>query len=57
MKYSVTYPLVTHPYNPEFLTKEGLVSIRDGGRDSGVRRNRFHRPPGTHPPLAAGGRS
>ncbi len=27
MKFSVTYPLVTHPYNPEFLTKDGVVAF------------------------------
>ena len=25
MNYWVTYPLTTHPYNPEFTTKEGLT--------------------------------
>jgi probable F420-dependent oxidoreductase len=25
MKFWVTYPLLAHPYNPEFLTKEGLT--------------------------------
>ncbi len=25
MNYSVTYPLTSHPYNPEFVTKDGLT--------------------------------
>ena len=35
MKFSVTYPLVTHPYNPEFLTKDGLVRFAQAAERSG----------------------
>ena len=35
MKFSVTYPLVTHPYNPEFLTKEGLVRFATAAETAG----------------------
>ena len=35
MKFSVTYPLVTHPYNPEFLAKEGLVRFAKAAEAAG----------------------
>ncbi|MEQ8841853.1 MAG: LLM class F420-dependent oxidoreductase [Acidimicrobiales bacterium] len=35
MKYSVTYPLVTHPYNPEFLRKDGLVRFATAAENAG----------------------
>lgn len=35
MKFSVTYPLVTHPYNPEFLSKDGLVRFAEAAESAG----------------------
>ena len=35
MRFSVTYPLVTHPYNPEFVTKEGLTRFAVAAEGSG----------------------
>ena len=35
MKFSVTYPLVTHPYNPEFLTKDGVVRFATAAEAAG----------------------
>jgi len=35
MKFSVTYPLVTHPYNPEFLSKDGLVRFAQAAESAG----------------------
>ena len=35
MKFSVTYPLVTHPHNPEFVTKEGLTRFATAAEAAG----------------------
>jgi probable F420-dependent oxidoreductase len=35
MKFSVTYPLVTHPYNPELLTKDALVRFSQAAEAAG----------------------
>lgn len=35
MKFSVTYPLVTHPYNPEFLSKDGVVEFATAAERAG----------------------
>lgn len=35
MKFAVTYPLVTHPYNPEFLSKDGLVRFATAAEKAG----------------------
>jgi probable F420-dependent oxidoreductase len=35
MKFSVTYPLVTHPYNPELLTKDALVRFSQAAEVAG----------------------
>lgn len=35
MRFSVTYPLVTHPYNPEFVTKEGLTRFAVAAEGAG----------------------
>jgi probable F420-dependent oxidoreductase len=56
MKYSVTYPLVTHPYNPEFLTKEGLVRFATAAETAGFDGIGFtDHPAPTHRWLQAGG--
>lgn len=56
MKHSVTYPLVTHPYNPEFLTKEGVVRFATAAEKAGFSGIGFtDHPAPTHRWLAAGG--
>lgn len=35
MKFSVTYPLVTHPYNPELLSKHGVTSFARAAEEAG----------------------
>ena len=35
MKFSVTYPLVVHPSNPEFVCKEGLVRFAQAAEAAG----------------------
>jgi probable F420-dependent oxidoreductase len=35
MNYWVTYPLTTHPYNPEFTTKEGLTRFCQVAEEAG----------------------
>ncbi|MGP0032162.1 MAG: LLM class F420-dependent oxidoreductase [Acidimicrobiales bacterium] len=35
MKFWVTYPLMTHPYNPEFLTKPALTRFCVAAEDAG----------------------
>src|SRR6202012_245047 len=39
MNYWVTYPLTTHPYNPEFTTKDGLTrfcQVAEAAGSSGI---------------------
>ena len=56
MKFSVTYPLVTHPYNPEFLTKDGLVRFATAAEAAGFSGIGFtDHPAPTHRWLQAGG--
>ena len=56
MKFSVTYPLVTHPYNPEFLTKEGVVRFATAAEAAGFSGLGFtDHPAPTSRWLAAGG--
>lgn len=56
MKFSVTYPLVTHPYNPEFLTKDGLVRFATAAEAAGFDGLGFtDHPAPTHRWLQAGG--
>ncbi|MEM7141379.1 MAG: LLM class F420-dependent oxidoreductase [Actinomycetota bacterium] len=56
MKFSVTYPLVTHPYNPEFLTKEGVVRFARAAEEAGFSGIGFtDHPAPTHRWLEAGG--
>jgi probable F420-dependent oxidoreductase len=35
MKFWVTYPLISHPYNPEFLTKSGLTRFCLAAEEAG----------------------
>jgi probable F420-dependent oxidoreductase len=35
MKFSVTYPLIVHPSNPEFVCKEGLVKFAEAAEAAG----------------------
>jgi probable F420-dependent oxidoreductase len=56
MKHAVTYPLVTHPYNPEFLTKEGVVRFATAAEKAGFSGIGFtDHPAPTARWLAAGG--
>lgn len=56
MKFSVTYPLVTHPYNPEFLRKDALVRFARAAEDAGFSGIGFtDHPAPTHRWLQAGG--
>ncbi len=56
MKYWVTYPLVTHPYNPELLTKDALVAFATTAERAGFDGIGFtDHPAPTHRWLQAGG--
>lgn len=56
MRFSVTYPLVTHPYNPEFLTKDAIVRFAQAAEDAGFSGIGFtDHPAPTHRWLEAGG--
>lgn len=56
MRFSVTYPLVTHPYNPELLSKDGLVRFATAAEAAGFDAMGFtDHPAPTHRWLMAGG--
>jgi len=56
MKFSVTYPLVSHPYNPELLSKEGLTRFARTAENAGFDAMGFtDHPAPTHRWLSAGG--
>ena len=56
MKFSVTYPLVSHPYNPELLTKESLIRFAQTAESAGFDAMGFtDHPAPTHRWLSAGG--
>ena len=56
MNYSVTYPLTTHPYNPEFTTKAGLTRFCQVAEAAGFAGIGFtDHPAPTHKWLQAGG--
>ena len=56
MKYWVTYPLVTHPYNPELLTKDAVVAFARTAEAAGFDGIGFtDHPAPTHRWLQAGG--
>jgi probable F420-dependent oxidoreductase len=56
MKFSVTYPLVTHPYNPEFVTREGVTRFATAAERAGFDGMGFtDHPAPTHRWLEAGG--
>ena len=56
MKFSVTYPLVTHPCNPGLCTKEGLVRFATAAERAGFSGIGFtDHPAPTHRWLKAGG--
>ena len=55
MRFSVTYPLISHPYNPEFLT-DGLVRFCRAAEGAGFSGIGFtDHPAPTHRWLTAGG--
>jgi probable F420-dependent oxidoreductase len=56
MKHLVTYPLVTHPYTPELVTKRGLVEFARAAEDAGFDAVGFtDHPAPSHAWLQAGG--
>lgn len=56
MKFAVTYPLVSHPYNPELLTKESLIRFAQAAENAGFDAMGFtDHPAPTHRWLSAGG--
>ena len=56
MKFSVTYPLVSHPYNPELLTKGSLIRFAQAAENAGFDAMGFtDHPAPTHRWLSAGG--
>jgi probable F420-dependent oxidoreductase len=56
MKFSVTYPMVTHPYNPEFVSKEGVARFARAAEAAGFDGLGFtDHPAPTHRWLEAGG--
>ncbi|MXW74638.1 MAG: LLM class F420-dependent oxidoreductase [Acidimicrobiaceae bacterium] len=56
MKFSVTYPLVSHPYNPELLSKESLTRFAQTAENAGFDAMGFtDHPAPTHRWLSAGG--
>ena len=56
MNYWVTYPLMTHPYNPEFTTKDGLTRFCQVAEAAGFAGIGFtDHPAPTHRWLNAGG--
>ncbi len=57
MKFWVTYPIIGHPYDPAFLTKDGLTRFCSSGRGGRLFRNWVHRSSRPDRAMAAGGRS
>lgn len=56
MKFSVTYPLIEHPYNPELLSKESLIRFATTAESAGFDAIGFtDHPAPTHRWLNAGG--
>lgn len=56
MKFFVTYPLVSHPYNPELLSKESLTRFAQTAENAGFHAMGFtDHPAPTHRWLSAGG--
>ncbi|HUO47881.1 MAG TPA: LLM class F420-dependent oxidoreductase [Acidimicrobiales bacterium] len=56
MKHWTTYPLVTHPYNPEFVTGEGLARFVQAAEAAGFSGVAFtDHPAPSHKWLTAGG--
>lgn len=56
MKFSVTYPLLSHPYKPELLTKESLIRFAQAAESAGFDAMGFtDHPAPTHRWLSAGG--
>jgi probable F420-dependent oxidoreductase len=56
MKHWFTYPLVTHPYNPEFMSREGIVRVAQAAETAGFDGIGFtDHPAPSHKWLNAGG--
>ena len=56
MRYWTTYPLVTHPYNPELLTKDAVIAVATAAERAGFDGIGFtDHPAPTHRWLEAGG--
>jgi probable F420-dependent oxidoreductase len=56
MKHWFTYPLITHPYHPEFMTREGVVRVARAAEAAGFDGMGFtDHPAPSHKWLSAGG--
>lgn len=56
MKHWFTYPLVTHPYNPEFMSREGVLRVAQAAEEAGFAGIGFtDHPAPSHKWLNAGG--
>ena len=44
MRFTITHPMHSHPYNPELVSGSGIATRRGGGGGGGVSRLRVHRP-------------
>ena len=57
MNFWVTYPLISHPYHPEFVTKAGLTEFCAAAEAAGFSGIGFTDHPVPTRPLAPGGRA
>ena len=56
MKYWFTYPLIAHPYNPDFMTRDGIVRVAQAAEAAGFDGMGFtDHPAPSHKWLTAGG--
>jgi probable F420-dependent oxidoreductase len=56
MKHWFTYPLIAHPYNPEFMTRDGIVRVAQAAEAAGFDGMGFtDHPAPSHKWLTAGG--
>jgi hypothetical protein len=56
VKHWFTYPLITHPYNPEFMSRDGVVRLARAAEAAGFAGTGFtDHPAPSHKWLSAGG--
>src|ERR1700755_627217 len=56
MKFTITHPMHSHPYNPELVTGDGIAKVAAAGEAAGVHGFRFTAQPAPSPRwLEAGG--